>query len=83
MCCLVVVYVYFADSIASIRKVDRMRVTIIIRDFSNPAQPSICVHDSWPTGDRAELEIDGKRYTVNVDELISALQKVKLNVFGY
>ena len=60
-----------------------MRVTIIIRDFSNPAQPSICVHDAWPNGDRAELEIEGKRYTVNADELISALQKVKLNVFGY
>ena len=60
-----------------------MKVTIEIKDYSNPAQPNIRVHSAWHGGDNAELEIDGKRYTVNADELISALQKAKLNVFGY
>lgn len=60
-----------------------MKVTIEIKDYSNPAQSSIRVHNAWSDGNKAELEIDGKRYTVFAEELISALKKVQLNVFGY
>ena len=60
-----------------------MKVTIEIKDYSNPAQPNIRVHNSWHDGNKAELEIDGKRYTVIAEELISALKKVQLNIFGY
>ena len=60
-----------------------MKVTIEIHDYSDPAQPCIRVHSLWHDGSKAILEVDGKNYTVLIDELISALQKVKLNIFGY
>ena len=60
-----------------------MKVTIEIHDYSDPAKPNIRVHSAWSDGDKAELEIDGKRYTVIAEELISALKKVQLNTFGY
>lgn len=59
-----------------------MKVTIEIRDYSNPAQPCIRVHSAWYDGEKVELEIDGKRYIVIADELISAINKAKLNIFG-
>lgn len=60
-----------------------MQVTVDITDYSNPAQPGIRIHNAWCDGSKAELEIDGKRYRVSIDEMISALQKVRLNSFGY
>jgi len=60
-----------------------MKVTIEINDYSNPAKPNIRVHSAWCDGNKAVLEVDGKKYTVIADELISALKKVQLNTFGY
>ena len=60
-----------------------MNVTCEINDYSTPAMPPIRVHDvSWNHCDMVELEIDGKRYTVDADELISAVQKAKLGTFN-
>lgn len=59
-----------------------MKVTIEIRDYSTPAQPCIRVHNARFDGEKVELEIDGKRYTVVADELVSAINRAKLNVFG-
>lgn len=54
------------------------------RTLKNPesAQPCIRVHSAWHDGEKVELEIDGKRHTVIADELVSAINKAKLNVFG-
>ncbi len=60
-----------------------MKVTIEIRDYSDPARPNIFVHSAWCDGNKAVLEVDGVQYTVLAEELISALEKVKLNTFGY
>lgn len=59
-----------------------MKVTIEIQDYSDPAQPCIRVHSVWQDGKKVELEIDGKRYTVLADELVSAISKAELNIFG-
>lgn len=59
-----------------------MKITAEINDYSNPAQPKIKVHNHWNHGDQVELEIDGKRYTVKSNELISAIQRCTLNCFG-
>ena len=60
-----------------------MKVTIEINDYSDPAKPNIRVHSDWCDGNKAVLEVDGKEYKVLADELISALKKVQLNIFGY
>ena len=52
-----------------------MKVTVEIEDYSNPRQPNIKVHNSWNCGDTVEIEIEGKRYTVNADEMIDAIEK--------
>ena len=59
-----------------------MTVTCEIDDYSNPAQPRIRVHNSWHDGIKVELEVNGERYTVNAEELISAVNRATLNVFG-
>ena len=59
-----------------------MNVTCEINDYSKPAMPPIRIHNAWNYYGMVELEVDGKRYTVNADELISAVQKAKLDVFG-
>lgn len=59
-----------------------MKVTIEIRDYSSPAQPCIKVHSAWNSGDLVELDVEGKRYVVDAEELISAVKRAKLNVFG-
>lgn len=59
-----------------------MIITAEINDYSNPAQPSIRVHNSWGSVDKVELEINGERYTVKSSELISAIKKCTLDVFG-
>ena len=60
-----------------------MRVTCEIKDYSNPAMPNIRVHNAWNSSNKVELEVDGKRYTVIAEELISAVNRAKLNTFGY
>lgn len=59
-----------------------MKVTIEIHDYSDPAKPSIRVHSSWNSGKEVELEVEGKRYTVDGEELMSAVRRAMLNVFG-
>lgn len=57
-----------------------MKVTVEINDYSKPAQPCIRVHNAWRDGSKVELEVDGKRYTVCADELISAIQRALVGV---
>ena len=57
-----------------------MKVTVEIRDYSNPAKPCIKVHNAYNDGSKVELEVDGKRYTVCAEELISAIQRAKVGV---
>lgn len=59
-----------------------MKVTCEINDYSTSAKPKIKVHDSWADGRKVELEVNGERYTVDGEELISAVKKCMLNVFG-
>ena len=59
-----------------------MRVTIEINDYSKPAKPSIRVHSDWNDGKQIELEVEGKRYTVDGEELRSAISRAMLDVFG-
>lgn len=59
-----------------------MKVTIELTDYSNPAKPSIRVHNAWMDSNKVELEVKGERYTLSADELISAVKRAKLNVFG-
>jgi len=55
-----------------------MKVTCQINDYSNPAMAEVKIHNAWSDENCVEIEADGKRYTVNADELISAVQKCKL-----
>ena len=59
-----------------------MTVTCEIDDYSHPAQPRIRVHNAWCDSNKVELEINGERYTVVAEELISAVKRATLNVFG-
>ena len=59
-----------------------MEVTCKINDYSTPEKVSIQVHSVWDNCDFVELEVNGERYTVNAQELISAVQRAKLDVFG-
>ena len=59
-----------------------MKVTAQINDYSNPAMPTIRVHNVWNDGKKVELEVDNKRYTVDGDELISAVKRCMLDCFG-
>lgn len=51
-----------------------MKVTCEIRDFSEPAKPSVRVHNSWKSNGFVELEVEGKRYTVLGYELIESIK---------
>ena len=58
-----------------------MKVTIEIRDYSQPKQIPIRVHNSWCDGDKVELQIKDQYYTVSADELISAVQRARVGDF--
>ena len=60
-----------------------MKVTIEIKDYSDPARPNIFVQSVWCDGNKAVLEVDGVQHKVLAEELISALKKVQLNTFGF
>lgn len=57
-----------------------MKVTCKINDYSNPSKPSILIHSSWSNGEMVELEIGDERYTVDGEELISAIKRCILNL---
>ena len=59
-----------------------MKVTIELNDYSKPAMPNIRVHSSMFSSKEVELEVDGKRYVVNAEELVSAVNRAKLDSFG-
>jgi len=58
-----------------------MKITTEITDYSNPAQMPIKIHNAFMHG-QVELEVDEKRYTVDGDELISAVKRCMLDHFG-
>lgn len=58
-----------------------MKVTCQIEDYSNPAKPTIRIHNAFAYGDHVELEVSGERYEVDGRELISAIEKCMLNHF--
>ncbi len=49
-------------------------VTCQLEDYSTPAMPRIKVHSHWNTKRHVELEVDGKRYTVVGQDLITAVE---------
>ena len=51
-----------------------IKVTCQLEDYSSPAMPSIKVHNHWNTKRQIELEVDGKRYTVDGQDLITAVE---------
>lgn len=51
-----------------------INVTCQLFDYSNPAMPSIRVHNHWSDSRMVELEVDGKRYTVKAKDLIAAIE---------
>lgn len=56
-----------------------MKVTCMINDYSNPAQPCIRIHNAWEHPERVTLEVGDKQYTVSSQELISAIKRATLN----
>ena len=57
-----------------------MKVTCEIEDYSKPAERNIRIHNAWGDGTKVELEVDGKRYTVDAEELISATKRARVGV---
>lgn len=51
-----------------------VKVSCQLEDYSTPPMPYIYVHNNWITKRNVELEIDGKRYTVNGRDLITAVE---------
>ena len=58
-----------------------MKVTIEIKDYSKPAKPNIRIHNAWGDSGKVELEINGERYVVLAEELVSATRRATLNCF--
>ncbi len=51
-----------------------IKVTCQLEDYSSPAMPSIKVHNNWNTKRNVDIEVDGKCYTVDGNDLIQAVQ---------
>ena len=58
-----------------------MKVTVEIKDYSQPKQPCIRVHNSWCDGEKVELQIKDQYYTVDAAELISAIKRAQVGDF--
>lgn len=58
-----------------------MKVTCEIKDYSNPAQQNIRIHNAWNDSGKVEIEVGGKRYKVVADEIISAIKRATLDCF--
>lgn len=50
-----------------------VKVTCQIHDYSEPTKEEMKIHSHWNINRFVELEIDGKRYTVNGNELKTAI----------
>ena len=59
-----------------------MKVTCEIKDYSNPAKPNIKIHNAWSDSNKVEIEINGEKYIVVANEMISAIKRATLNCFG-
>lgn len=59
-----------------------MKVTCEIKDYSNPTKPNIKIHNAWNDSNKVEIEINNEKYIVVADEMISAINRAKLNCFG-
>lgn len=51
-----------------------VKVSCALEDYSDPRKPPIKVHNHWNTKKMVELEVDGKRYTVVGEDLITAIK---------
>ena len=51
-----------------------IKVTCQLEDYSSPVMPCIKVHNNWISKRLVELEVDGKRYTVDGRDLITAVE---------
>lgn len=58
-----------------------MKVTVEIKDYSQPKQQCIRVHNSWNDGEKVELQIGDQYYTVVAAELISAIKRAQVGEF--
>ncbi len=52
----------------------RIEVTCKLKDYSDPPQQQIRVHNHWNDNGLVVLEVYGKRYTVSADELRRAIE---------
>ncbi len=51
-----------------------IKVSCELEDYSTPLMPCIKIHNSWISKRLVELEIEGKRYTLEGRDLISAVE---------
>ena len=65
------------DSPTIIEAIEKDMKVTEIKDYSNPEKRSIKVHNVWFDNEKVELKVNGERYTVNADELISAIERAK------
>ena len=59
-----------------------MQVICELHEYSIPKKNPIKVMNT-DSGSMVKLEINGEYYVVDPEELISAINRAKLNVFGY
>lgn len=50
-----------------------VKVTCEVKDYSEPAKVNIRVHSHWNINRFVEIEINGERYTVNGNDLKTAI----------
>ena len=56
---------------------NKIEVTCGVRNYDEPAKESLKVHSHWLRNDFVVLEIDGEKYTVVADHLITAIENCK------
>lgn len=59
-----------------------MNVTVEVDVLGERAKPSIKVHNAWADGGSIELEINGERYKVNAQEMISAIRRCEMGLYS-
>lgn len=51
----------------------KLKVTCRLDDYSEPAMPSVLIHSHWNDEELVKLEVDGKKYTVDGEQLKKAV----------
>ena len=59
-----------------------MKVTCEIEERSKSGKKPFILKSYRYDGEKAVLVVEDEEYIIQIDEFISALEKVKLNVFG-